>query len=353
MAVAITRGSLSYFLSVLKLLLIRSAASANGPASMINAFTLVKKLLENHKLEVIEQPLDKYLETTIRASSIDNSIYSETGALTTDGTYLYSYSSYGLVKIGTGLGGTMPGTVYAEIKQYRAGDKRVQLACIEDKLFYRSDSIGDALMLILDTKLLLETGQIFPTHTTMTSPKDSFSSIDLSHIPLKAPGVTDGVGATATATATTGTSGTNATQAHPDRHHNRNHRANIEQKLSANPNASVIRSLQNQRRDLELRMSQLEDQMSESENQISLEALERQLDNLSTQVESLENRILELDPNNNFDEDVEEDSYDDEDDDSYEEKEEKKKKKKKTNKSYRKKERERERELEFLRNTSD
>jgi hypothetical protein len=86
-------------------------------------------------------------------------------------------------QIGTGIGGSMPGTVAAEVKGFRvrgsrrrhfllprypralqAGDKGVSLCCVGDRLYYRAQGIGwpagSAVMIVFDTKLLVEIGVV-------------------------------------------------------------------------------------------------------------------------------------------------------------------------------------------------
>lgn len=60
-------------------------------------------------------------------------------AVASDGTYLYIHSyTKGLLKIGTGLGGTIQGQVYATNPEYRKGDKQKSLCFIKTngKLYY-------------------------------------------------------------------------------------------------------------------------------------------------------------------------------------------------------------------------
>eukprot|EP00463_Aulacantha_scolymantha_P001344 TRINITY_DN1979_c0_g1_i1.p1 TRINITY_DN1979_c0_g1~~TRINITY_DN1979_c0_g1_i1.p1 ORF type:complete len:215 (-),score=53.28 TRINITY_DN1979_c0_g1_i1:156-737(-) len=82
--------------------------------------------------------------------------------MATDGTYLYTHSRVGLLKIGTGKHGTTPGLVYGAIHEYRANE-RSTLVCVNDKLYYRSINVYPAFMLVLDSKLLLEIGPIYLT----------------------------------------------------------------------------------------------------------------------------------------------------------------------------------------------
>lgn len=87
-----------------------------------------------------------------------------TGALfqtiASDGKFLYVHGSKGLFKIGTGLGGTTPGTIYGQVIGFRATEKDATLACVGDKLYYRSSQLFPSSLLVLDCRYLLEIGRV-------------------------------------------------------------------------------------------------------------------------------------------------------------------------------------------------
>ena len=75
---------------------------------------------------------------------------------TTDGTYLYYFSSKGiLLKLGTGYNNTMLGKIYNKKENYRSGEKAT-LAYVEGILYYRSNTLDPYPVISLDPETLEE-----------------------------------------------------------------------------------------------------------------------------------------------------------------------------------------------------
>lgn len=65
------------------------------------------------------------------------------GTVATDGSCLYVHSStHGLMKVGTGAGGTVRGALCGQNAAYRTGDSRRSLAYAAGKLLYTSPELS-------------------------------------------------------------------------------------------------------------------------------------------------------------------------------------------------------------------
>ncbi len=86
---------------------------------------------------------------------------SEQPAIASNGKYLFVHCAAGLMKVGTGNGGTERGKVYARNQQFYSNLKGISMAFLEGKLYVRNPHAHrkDAL-LIVDTASLKETGKI-------------------------------------------------------------------------------------------------------------------------------------------------------------------------------------------------
>ena len=77
-------------------------------------------------------------------------------SITNDGTYLYYFSSKGvLLKIGTGFNNTMLGKVYNKKENYRHGEKGT-IAYVEGILYYRSSNLDPEPIISIDPETLEE-----------------------------------------------------------------------------------------------------------------------------------------------------------------------------------------------------
>ena len=77
-------------------------------------------------------------------------------SITNDGTYLYYFSSKGiLLKIGTGFNDTMLGKVYNKKENYRHGEKAT-IAYVEGILYYRSSNLDPEPIISIDPETLEE-----------------------------------------------------------------------------------------------------------------------------------------------------------------------------------------------------
>ena len=77
-------------------------------------------------------------------------------SLTSDGTYLYYFSSKGiLLKIGTGFNNTMLGKVYNKKENYRVGEKAT-IAYVEGVLYYRSNNLDPDPIISINPETLEE-----------------------------------------------------------------------------------------------------------------------------------------------------------------------------------------------------
>eukprot|EP00698_Gefionella_okellyi_P016969 TRINITY_DN490_c0_g1_i1.p1 TRINITY_DN490_c0_g1~~TRINITY_DN490_c0_g1_i1.p1 ORF type:complete len:2864 (-),score=572.76 TRINITY_DN490_c0_g1_i1:923-9514(-) len=77
-------------------------------------------------------------------------------SIASDGAYVYVHRGQGgLVKIGTGFGGSVQGQCYAQQAAFRTTDN-VSLACVAGRLFYRAISVGQNVCLVLDCETLRE-----------------------------------------------------------------------------------------------------------------------------------------------------------------------------------------------------
>ena len=68
--------------------------------------------------------------------------------MATDGDYIYLHNSYGLMKIGTGCGGTVRGRVYIRKADWNTKHSG-SLTCVGDRLYFRSASIAPASVIIV------------------------------------------------------------------------------------------------------------------------------------------------------------------------------------------------------------
>jgi len=153
LGVAVTTSSLSYFLSVLKLLLFPVA-----PLKHLSVLPLLHKLKDMRREVLMEQPSNSNHDSRMNVSELSSSDYYGM-TMTTDGQYLYTHSKLGLFKVGTGKNGSTPGMLYAGIKGFRAHE-RASLACVGNRLYYRSVGVSPAVMLVLDTNYLTEVGAV-------------------------------------------------------------------------------------------------------------------------------------------------------------------------------------------------
>lgn len=67
--------------------------------------------------------------------------------------YNFTFVNLSYWQIGTGQQGTVQGRVYARVSDWFPGEKG-WLACVQDKLYYRSLSIEPASLVVLDTATL-------------------------------------------------------------------------------------------------------------------------------------------------------------------------------------------------------
>ena len=75
---------------------------------------------------------------------------------TTDGSYLYYFSSKGiLLKLGTGFNNTMLGKIYNKKEKYRVGEKAT-IAFVEGILYYRSNNLDPYPVISIDPETLEE-----------------------------------------------------------------------------------------------------------------------------------------------------------------------------------------------------
>lgn len=80
--------------------------------------------------------------------------YSGWSCVACDGNFLYMHAG-GLYKIGTGLGSTTQGEVYASNPAYRTSESGGWLACVGDVLFYRSEAVTAGGFECINTATLL------------------------------------------------------------------------------------------------------------------------------------------------------------------------------------------------------
>jgi hypothetical protein len=185
LGVAVTRGSLSYFLSVVNLLLhaarkslrssflfyaLLSCASSIGISSSMYAIEdgkksvamrgLLRKLRAVQRESVLDLPSPKKLDGFVAVPDLSTGWGPGSfGSMATDGTYLYLHNHGGLFKIGTGFNGTTPGTIYGQIKGFR-GTEQSAMVCIGDRLYYRSANLYPILFSVISTQHLTEIGSI-------------------------------------------------------------------------------------------------------------------------------------------------------------------------------------------------
>jgi len=167
LGLAVSCSSLSYFLSVMKLLLFPVSSTKS-----IGVLPLLHKLEQLRREVFLEQPSP--LTQDARTSVTELADQAEI-SVATDGTYLYTHSRAGLCKIGTGKNGSTPGLIYGQIKGYRSYDTS-SLACIGDKLYYRSSQTAPSILIVLDCKYLTEVGNV------LASGKGSYASANNTHI---------------------------------------------------------------------------------------------------------------------------------------------------------------------------
>lgn len=192
LGMAVSRGSLRYFVNVMDLL-VRLALSP-GPLSELkfNAVSYINKLSSVKQFQSFLPPSDKSFAGTIRFRRWGAATHV---AITVDGVgYMYIHSPEGLFKIGTGLLGTTQGKVYVSIPKYRAKEQG-RLFFVADKLLYRSWKIFPASFLVLDPFSLQETGAILADGTGTAPSADNSSCIFGPEFPLpkKKPVESEGV----------------------------------------------------------------------------------------------------------------------------------------------------------------
>jgi hypothetical protein len=69
--------------------------------------------------------------------------------------------------------------VYAQVKGFRS-DEQSTMCCVGDRLYYRSNAIAPAVMLVLSTQYLTEIGQIYSNGQGPNMP-----TVDISHLHLE------------------------------------------------------------------------------------------------------------------------------------------------------------------------
>jgi hypothetical protein len=80
-------------------------------------------------------------------------------SMATNGSYIYIHDTFGLVKVGTGFLSESPdykttqGRIYARNAMWKVEEKG-WLACVHDKLYYRSPSIEPASLIVFDASSL-------------------------------------------------------------------------------------------------------------------------------------------------------------------------------------------------------
>lgn len=180
---ALAQGSLTAILSALSLLLVPQNPQTKSvcifkSAPYLSILQLLQtnlgekglrmapyiRQLSNWKVDLALSPLarDQLIATwpiswndNISESSLSfmSSPSTTTSSITTDGSYLYLHDSCGLAKIGTGLQGTVQGRVYARVSDWFPGEKS-WMACVQDKIYYRSHSVEPASLVVIETSTL-------------------------------------------------------------------------------------------------------------------------------------------------------------------------------------------------------
>lgn len=153
-SVAVSRGSLSILLSVLKLLLFEVEGK-----DLVNVRQTLHVLRSVRHRVYMDLPSEKSEDVRISFSDSEHQATGHHTSIATDGSYIYVHSSMGLMKIGTGANGTSPGYVYAHIRGYRAKETS-SMVCVGDKLYYRSPAVVPAAMIVISTRYLQEIGDI-------------------------------------------------------------------------------------------------------------------------------------------------------------------------------------------------
>lgn len=153
LGLAVACGSLSFLLAAL-----RSMLFPVSPVRELSVLPFMHKLSNMRRQLPLDLPGPLNLDTKFTVTEL---FAMTEAAVASDGTYVYIHCRLGLYKLGTGKNNTTPGIVYCSIKGYR-GSERSSLACVGDRLYYRSAAIAPAALLVLRTDTLTLEGEIMP-----------------------------------------------------------------------------------------------------------------------------------------------------------------------------------------------
>ena len=150
LSISVTRGTLNTLMTVIYLILFKF--KSNERISCRNNLVRLRKMRRESTLDL---PSNK---NQINKSSISQGI-GENTCFGSDGSFIYTHSSKGITKIGTGINNTSPGFVEAKIKGYR-GQEKASIVVIGNKIYYRSANLAPASLIILSVDNLQEIGHV-------------------------------------------------------------------------------------------------------------------------------------------------------------------------------------------------
>eukprot|EP01122_Echinamoeba_exundans_P011534 TRINITY_DN4617_c0_g2_i1.p1 TRINITY_DN4617_c0_g2~~TRINITY_DN4617_c0_g2_i1.p1 ORF type:complete len:3411 (-),score=316.58 TRINITY_DN4617_c0_g2_i1:228-10460(-) len=108
-------------------------------------------------------------------------------AVSFNGAFIFAHGAAGILKIGTGKLGSVPGHVYAWRRSFYSHDPSSSICCISHGLLYRSASIAPAICIILDAGSLDELGRVHSDGTGSWRTKDQSSVSLLAPAPAISP----------------------------------------------------------------------------------------------------------------------------------------------------------------------
>ena len=203
LALGLTTGSLSLILKSIRQLI--QSFLQDSSDSRFQSLRIIPFLqqLEGWQVDLILSPLARdrlagswtIIHEADNNTSINFSPSSNNGSLTSNGSYIFLHDTCGLLKVGTGFLSetaqytTIQGRIYTRNANWKV-EERGWLACIEDKLYYRSPSTAPATLLVLNAVTLEEEGSIYRDGT------GSIPTVDNSKYPFEPEDITDNRGNT-------------------------------------------------------------------------------------------------------------------------------------------------------------